>query len=41
MEFFHRVLEMRLKDGFIIVNRYTGTNDYFHLVKVLRAHKDR
>lgn len=41
IEFFSRVLDMRLKDGFIIVNRYTGTSDYFHLVKVLRAYKDR
>lgn len=40
MEFFNRVLAMRLKDGFIIVNRYTGTSDYFHLVKVLRAYKE-
>ena len=32
---------MRLNDGFIIVNRYTGTADYFHLVKVLRAYKER
>ena len=31
---------MRLNDDFIIVNRYTGTNDYFHLVKVVRAYKD-
>lgn len=23
------------------MNRYTGTSDYFHLVKVLRAYKDR
>ena len=41
MEFFNRVLKMRLEDGFIIVNRYTGTSDYFHLVKVLRAYKDK
>ena len=40
MEFFYRVLSMRLSDGFILVNRYTGTSDYFHLVKVLRAYKD-
>ena len=40
MEFFYRVLGMRLCDGFILVNRYTGTSDYFHLVKVLRAYKD-
>ena len=40
MEFFNRVLELRLRDGFIIVNRYTGTSDFFHLVKVLKAYKD-
>ena len=39
MEFFNRVLTMRLQDGFILVNRYTGTSDYFHLVKVLKAYK--
>ena len=41
MEFFNRVISQRLSDGFIIVNRYSGTSDFFHLVKVLRAHKDR
>ena len=41
MEFFNRVISQRLSDGFIIVNRYSGTSNYFHLVKVVRAHKDR
>ena len=41
MEFFYRVLDERLQDGFIIVNRYTGTSDYFHLVKVLKAQKEK
>ena len=41
VEFFNKVVEQRLSDGFIIVNRYTGSSDFFHLVKVLKAYKDK
>ena len=41
MEFFNNVISQRLSDGFFIVNRYSGTSDFFHLVKIIRAHKDR
>lgn len=40
MEFFYGVLQQRLNDGFVVVNRYQGTNDFFHLVKVLEARKN-
>lgn len=40
LQFFQRVLEQRLKDGFLIVNRFSETSDYFHLIKIIKAEKE-
>lgn len=39
LQFFQRVLNQRLKDGFVMVNRYNETSDYYHMIKVIQGEK--
>ena len=40
-ELFLHILEQRLSDGFIVVNRFHCSTKFCHLIKILRASKDR
>lgn len=40
LQFFQHVLKQRIKDGFVLVNRYRETSEYYHLIKVMKAEKD-